>query len=374
MTSSLAETGIEASIIIIGWRVVEELRECLDSIKASVNPPSHEVIVVLNGTSDATAAIAHGHPAVTRVIDRAANIGFGAAGNLAASVASGTNLIFLNDDARVDKDWLRTIVDASKASNENRAIASVLLNDDGTVQEAGSRILSHGGTHQWGAGLTVAQAQENGMAARRPIDYGSAAALLVKRATFEKLGGFDAMYEPAYFEDVDLQMRLRESGVEIWLEPEALVTHHSGLSTTNDHWFKKFAADRSGTRFIERWAGVLATSPGDDAPVDELCVVPLSERPASQHPLIDPAVDDSLHRALEMAADYEKWMAHQLDQLEQYRAELVNDPTAPTRSELLDRLHELKGRIEDIENRSVFGLLKMKAGSKLNELRNRRNA
>lgn len=363
-----ARAGVDSSIIIPAWRLVDELRECLDSIAASVDAPSHEVIVVLNGVSLQTEKVAREHPAVTRVEQRRANIGFGAACNLAASVARGENLIFLNDDTRVDPFWLSEI---SRASREHAVVASLILNYDGSVQEAGSRLLSHGGTLQFGKGLSYAEAGASGLLQGRPVDYGSAAALLVKKASFDAVGGYDAHFEPAYFEDVDLQLRLRERGIETWFEPAAKVLHHSGRSTSSDHWFRQFAADRSGHRFIARWPQVLATAPSVGDSLEHLVDVPSAARRATRR-TVDLEIDDSLERSLTMSREYESWLSSQLDDLSQYHSEVSTNPEAPTRRELLDQLATLRRRVDDLEARGPFGLLRMRLGVWLAHRRTRR--
>ena len=57
----------------------------------------------------------------------------------------------------------------------------------------------------------------------REVDYCSGAALLVPRALFASLDGFDPRYAPAYFEDSDLAFRLREAGYKVLYEPRAVV-------------------------------------------------------------------------------------------------------------------------------------------------------
>jgi GT2 family glycosyltransferase len=66
---------------------------------------------------------------------------------------------------------------------------------------------------------------------RRDVDYCSGACVLVERRAFDKLGGFDARFAPAYYEDVDLCMRLHQSGLRIVYCPEAVVVHHLSATT-----------------------------------------------------------------------------------------------------------------------------------------------
>jgi GT2 family glycosyltransferase len=353
---------VDASIVVIAWRLTDELRECLDSISSSVDAPPHEVIVVLNGASPEVESVVAQHAAVTRMVRRSANIGFGAACNLGAHVAAGRNVIFLNDDARVEPFWLKAITEAADEDPQRFAVASLLLNFDGTVQEAGSRVLQHGGTVQLAKGLTIDESHALGAMESRRIDYGSAAALLVNRQRFEAAGGFDPLFEPAYFEDVDLQFRLREMGGYVWLESEARVRHHSGRSTQSDHWFRHFAAARSGYRFVERWGKVLATAPAADDPVREICTVRPRSRAVGARAPIDPAVDDSPTIALAIAHGYQEWLAAEVDRLHDLHAEILADPSAPSRRQLINRVQELTDRLSDLEKRGPVGVLRMRIG------------
>jgi hypothetical protein len=328
---------------------------------------------VLNGASQDAAQVARAHPTVGRIITRDANIGFGAACNLAAHEATGANLIFLNDDTRVDPHWLHAITSAAIESEGCAAVASLLLNPDGSVQEAGSRLLSHGGTVQLGRGLSVAQAEQEGLLKGRAVDYGSAAALLVKRTSFENAGGFDPIFEPAYFEDADLQLRLREAGKHIWFEPSAIVFHRSGGSTSTDRWFRHFAAHRSGQRFVERWAAVLSTAPTAAAPIEELCcVTPRNDRlpTRSQRNL---AEDDSAAKALKIARDYEEWLVAKLDDQSIRLMEIAASSSANTRK-LNEQIDTLTVRLQDLEHRGPLGVIKMRIGVWANRQRERRGA
>lgn len=338
---------IKASVIIVAWRLVAELEECLDALALSEGVGPFEVIVVLNGAQPATAKIAKSHHIVTRVIARNSNFGFGAACNIAASVATGENLIFLNDDTRVERDWLSALISTSERRPNAGAVASLLINSDGSIQEAGSRVLSHGGTQQWGKGLSREEAEDQGLLRPRVIDYGSAAALLIRRSLFEALGGYDPLFEPAYYEDVDLQLRLRELGRSIWFEPGARVVHHSGLSTRSDQWFRRFAANRSGQRFIERWAEMLSTAPSPDSPVDYLGNVGSRMRPVVRTSVASVDIDNSDRMALAIANDYAAWLAAQLDQatsevktLQQVAASL------PSRDALVAEIAVLNERLQ----------------------------
>lgn len=355
------QDAVEASIIVICWNVVDEFRECLDALAELVDAPAHEVIVVLNGAPAESRRIAETHPVVDRVISLRANVGFGAAANLAASTAAGEYLVFLNDDTRVDPHWLAALTASRREGQKPVVVASLILNFDGSIQEAGSRILSHGGTLQLGRGLRLDDDAARPLLNPREVDYGSAAALMVQRQAFTDIGGFDPLFEPAYFEDVDLQLRVRETGGAVWFEPQARVMHHLGRSTTRDHWFRVFAANQSGRNFVAKWAPVLATAAAADDAVGALTTVPLASRkPVIPRQLL-PDVDDSVEIASQLARAYQDWL---IEQLEEASAGAIDLPVnvGPSRQELLERNSALSHRVSDLEHRGPIGVARMRVG------------
>ena len=90
----------------------------------------------------------------------------------------------------------------------------------------------------------------------RQVDYVSACSLLVTRRAWEQVGGFDNDYHPAYYEDVDLCLALRESGYQVLLEPRSRVWHHE--SASSDGLVKTFLFKRNQDRLQRKWADTLA--------------------------------------------------------------------------------------------------------------------
>jgi GT2 family glycosyltransferase len=364
-----------ASVIVLAWRLTHQLLECLRALAASEGAPAFEVQVVLNGAGQPTRDIVASHVRGAHVVDLDANVGFGGGCNAAALRSRGTYLILLNDDAIVEPGWLATLVDSAQhAPKKTGAIASVLLNPDGTLQEAGSRVRAGAGTVQFGKGSTLTAAREAGLLTRRPIDYGSGAALLIRRDAFEEIGGFDPRYEPAYYEDVDLCFRLRVAGWQVLLEPEARVHHASGASTDRDRRFRDFASDRSGSRFIQRWAPTLAAAPEPTAPAKVLCDPSLSAANLTDAPteVRDPI--PSAHTALEIAQGYQGWLNQKLDQA--LEAVIVEQHLRATDAERIAQLTEeathLRNRLIGLEQAGPLGVLRWRLGLIRRRLRARK--
>ncbi len=256
------------SIVVLGWRSAPLLVDCLRWIEQADRSVSVEVIVTLNEpTSDLLSKLA-GLSLDIRIVSARVNRGFGGACNAAADVARGRFIAFLNDDTLVDRFWLRELVDTAEARPEIGAVGSLFLNMDGTFQEAGSFLWSDGSTSP--ATRCDSKLSHHYDWARR-VDYCSAASLLVRKSTWDRVGGFDEDFYPAYCEDVDLCLKIQELGQEVWIQPLSKVRHIKSASTTSQ--YRVFLMSRNRDRLAQRWSHVLkqrVTPTGDSAGDEEV--------------------------------------------------------------------------------------------------------
>lgn len=366
-----------ASVVILAWKLVDELRHCLQSLAGSASAPAFEVIIVANGANEDVRTYLADEVSGARIVWLAENIGFGGGCNAGAAIARGEFVVFLNDDATVAADWLASLVDAADSTGAE-AVASVLLNADGTLQEAGSRVRADAGTVQLGRALSLADAEDRGYLIRHEVDYGSGAALLVRRDVFVRLGGFDPLYRPAYYEDVDLSLRIKAGGGTVILEPTARVTHLSGGSTAGQRRFRSFASARSGRAFVERWAASLDSAPEPDAPLDETMQVFQPTIPQAAA-LTENEFSHPAATALEIQRSFAEWLDERLteeeeakSQSEHRRRELEEElRQLREQAELVGRrAAELAARLADLDSRGPIGIIAWKA----NVLRRNREA
>ncbi len=165
---------------------------------------------------------------VVHAIRNEENRGFVDACNQGAAVARGKYLVFLNNDTVVLPGWLKGLVETIEANPAIGAVGSMFLYPDGSIQEAGGIVWKNGEAHHYGWGGSPDDLQFN---FAREVDYCSAASLLVKSEIFNRLGGFDRRFAPAYYEDVDLCFGVRSLGYKVDLSTDvasrALRGHHS---------------------------------------------------------------------------------------------------------------------------------------------------
>jgi GT2 family glycosyltransferase len=355
----------QVSVVILAWRQTDRLLDCLAALAESEGAPAFETVIVLNGAApEVRELVAHG-VAGARIVDVEANVGFGGGCNRGVAAAHGSLVLFLNDDAVVEPTMLAALCARVLGDETVAAAAAVLLNPDGSLQEAGSRVLADAGTVQLGAGLDPESPEAVALLTVRDIDYGSGAALLVRKSAFDEVGGFDPVYEPAYFEDVDLAFRFKARGLRVVLEPAARATHATGSSTSTDTRFRSYASDHAGTVFLDRWRTTLQTAPERDASPGALCVVSPADSPVT-----DTSVRTPAEASASITAGYVRWLSDQLDARETRLAVLEAEGAElrAKQAELYETAHELRTRLDDLESRGPMGIVKWQLGVAKNRL------
>jgi GT2 family glycosyltransferase/SAM-dependent methyltransferase len=226
--------------------------ECLASVAASVTPddPSFEVLIANDASTDATAQVLTAVRNL-RIVNQPSNLGFLLNCNTAATQARGDILILLNNDVQVTPGWLGKLVSCLESDDRIGAVGPRIRYPNGWLQEAGTRLHRDGSAEMLGLND---QADLPRYQYTRDVDYCSGACLALRRVDFDRLGGFDTGYAPAYCEDSDLCMRLRAEGRRIVYCADTEVVHQ--LSTTSDAMpseYKLSCIARNLDRFATKW-------------------------------------------------------------------------------------------------------------------------
>jgi len=210
----------DVSVVTVNWNGKDHLETLLPSL--TVLDP-REIILVDNGSSDGSQDFVRSRYPAVRIIQNDTNRGFAQPNNLAAEVAQGRCLAFINNDMRVDPGWIKT----------------ALARMGGTVICAGSRILDWSGEKIDFNGSSL---EYLGYALQRDLGqpwrsvgspdrilFPCGGAMLIDREVFRQVGGFDEDYF-AIFEDVDLGWRLWLAGYEVAFASDS-VAFHKGHGT-----------------------------------------------------------------------------------------------------------------------------------------------
>lgn len=249
------------SVIILSHENEEMLEDCLASLSATIDPDStpYEVIVLFQQASEESTRSFRERVVGMRALHAPLNLGFGAGNNFAAASAKGAFLAFVNDDATMRQGWLTALVSLAQSDERIGAVGSRILFPNGTLQEAGAIVWSDGSCHPLGRGEPVASLAYSYV---RDVQHTSANGLLVRRSTFERIGGFDERFFPAYYEDVDLCLKIRHDlDQRVVYQPRSVILHHESATANRDPEFRTFLFRRHQERFTAKWRDVLSLYP-----------------------------------------------------------------------------------------------------------------
>ncbi|CAN7203243.1 glycosyltransferase [Phenylobacterium sp. LjRoot219] len=240
------------SILLVLFNQAELTFECLRALQCALDAPC-EVILVDNASSDRTGELLDRIDGA-KILRNADNLHFLRGVNLGAELACGRHLLLLNNDARVAPGSIAAAVERLDGEADLGAVGGRIILLDGTLQEAGSIIWNDGSCLGYGRG---ADPWAGEFQFRRDVDYCSGAFLMMRRELFERLGRFDETFAPAYYEETDLCMRIREAGLRIGYDPRIQLSHFEfGSSASSDAALELQAAHHK--LFQARHAAALA--------------------------------------------------------------------------------------------------------------------
>ncbi len=236
---------MSTSAIIVSYQTGPTLKECIKSVQdcALID----EIIIVDNGNELNIRRwmdeLAQKDSAVT-VLRGQGNIGFAKACNKGAKATSAAQFLFLNPDAVLQTGTLGELQKTLEVSGRGSVVGARLLNKDGTEQRGARRgrltpwsaLVSMTGLgrfeHVHTAFADMHQEKQKVPKTSIAVHAVSGACMLINRADFECLGGFDERYF-LHVEDLDLCRRVRQAGGEVMFVPTAEVVHYGSTSKAN---------------------------------------------------------------------------------------------------------------------------------------------
>jgi len=255
----------KVSVIIPVYGQIDYTLNCLKAI--SEHPPKveFEVIVINDYSSDSSKSILE-HVEGIHLINNAKNLGFIRSSNLGAHTAKGEYIYFLNNDTQVTQGWMDELIRTFQRFPGTGLAGSKLVYPDGKLQEAGGIIWQDGSAWNFGRNKDPKLPLYN---YAREVDYCSGASIMVPRELFFSMGGFDEHYLPAYCEDSDLALKIRDKGLRVIYQPLSEVVHFEGVSSGTDTstGVKAYQVENM-KKVYERWKHRLANHQPNAVDVD----------------------------------------------------------------------------------------------------------
>lgn len=233
-------------VVTVTYSPGPHLERFLASLSLATDRPV-SVLMADNGSTDgAPQAAVERYPNV-RLFDTGGNLGYGTAVNRAmarlAEQAGAADewVVVANPDVQWGPGSIDALLEAAARWPRAATLGPLIRDPDGAVYPSARHLpsLFRGGMHAivgpvWRNNpWSTAYRQERLEPTERPVGWLSGSCLLVRRAAFEQVGGFDERYF-MYFEDVDLGDRLAKAGWQNVYVPTAEVLHHKGHVTGTD--------------------------------------------------------------------------------------------------------------------------------------------
>jgi len=254
------------SIVIVSWNVRTLLRNCLLSVRESLEQmagDSVEVVVVDNASHDGTVDMLREQFPWARLIENDVNRGFAQANNLGIRQSNGRYVLLLNPDTELCPGALPSLLTFMKNRPSAGAAGAHLLNPDHSLQVSCSRFPTLLNEFWRLLHLDVftdlaRYSKETWLAATpQAVDVVKGAALLVRRDVVERVGLLDEGYF-MYTEEVDWCRQIKDAGWEIYWVPTARVIHYGGQSTRLEADQMFIELYRSKLQYFRKHSGIWA--------------------------------------------------------------------------------------------------------------------
>ncbi len=262
----------DVDIVIVNWNSGGQLAECLSSINLLRPNPVYRIskcTVVDNASIDGSAQGLGAFPFDLAVINNTENKGFGAACNEGAAAGHADYILFLNPDVKLFPDTLNEAV-AFMAGNGQEQVGILgvqYVDGECHVQVSAGRFPTPAGMlyemlgldRLWPGRFPPSVMTDWDHLQSREVDVLQGAFLLIRRAVFEQLHGFDERFF-MYYEDVDLAYRARHAGWQSYYLAESKVYHRGGGATDQikakrlAYWFS------SRTRYVAKHFGAMTAA------------------------------------------------------------------------------------------------------------------
>lgn len=236
--------NLAVSIIIPNWNGEKLLNKNLPKVLAAAKEAT-EIIVVDDASTDGSVELVKNKFPAVKIVTKPKNEGYSSTVNLGVQVAAGDIVVLINTDVAPAKDFLKSLL-----KHFDDPLVFAVGCEDLSV-ENGLTVLRGRGEAAWKKGFFIHWRGEVDKTDTAWVSGGSGA---FRRSIWEKLGGMDTLFNPFYWEDIDLSYRALKSGYKLVFDPRSKVLHfHEGGKILKSYDKNQIARIAYRNQFIFIW-------------------------------------------------------------------------------------------------------------------------
>jgi GT2 family glycosyltransferase len=244
----------EITLIITNWNGSNLLRECMPTVLEAVRFDRHhcyEVMVIDDCSTDNSLGILADEFPEVRTEQTPQNLGFQEANNYAVKLAESKIVMPMNNDIKLDPKALHYL--AQHFDNKDTfAVSGKIFAFDQTTFLYGNR----GGYFQKGHFHLYEKPPEDDSQTL----FACGGAFMVNRQKYLDLGGFDSMYHPLYYEEIDLSYRALKRGWKVHYEPQSIAYHKVQATITRQEKLRRISLISARNNYLFIWKNILDRS------------------------------------------------------------------------------------------------------------------
>jgi len=240
----------DITLIITNWNGSSLLRECLPSVLEAVKFDRHhsyEIMVIDDCSTDNSLKILSDEFPEVRPEKTPQNLGFQEANNYAVNLADSKIVMPMNNDIKLDQKALHYLIQHFE-NKDTFAVSGKIFAFDKTTFLYGNR----GGYFQKGHFHLYEKPQDDDSQTL----FACGGAFMVNRQKYLDLGGFDAMYHPLYYEEIDLSYRALKRGWKIYYEPKSIAYHKVQATITRQEKQHQISLISARNNYLFVWKNI----------------------------------------------------------------------------------------------------------------------
>lgn len=242
--------NLSISIVIANYNGEYYLKTCLTSLLKSSFITDYEILIIDNNSTDTSVEIIkefQKKDSNIKLLKNKSNRGVPFSRNKAIKKAKGDILVFLDNDTKVDKDWLKGIIQTFSSDVTIGALQCKIFDfkKNDLIQEVGMKLYPY-----TGFGTTLGRGEKDHGQFDTPVEIiALGAALAVKKDIAKKIGGFDLKLMHTT-DDLDFSWRIWISGYRVMLSPNSKVYHYTKVHSHNYKMY--FHLSKNSLRMITK--------------------------------------------------------------------------------------------------------------------------